>query len=169
MDNVEKLDVLLRHKELVNDSATRLGRKLVQQGEIKLGLDLIAAGFEHDNSKFSGIEWEALTGETTDDTKLAIAVRHHNHTNQHHPEAWTSIHEMPRHFIAEMVCDWQARCTAFGTSLLDWINGEAQERYGFTKDDPIYEKIMFFVNLLCDKPFKRIGTKAKRPRPVKTP
>src|SRR5450755_1045681 len=83
-------------------------------------------GLVHDASKFHGIEWEYLhkTGEVPAD-RLQLAVEHHRRTNEHHPEYWGGIDNMPEIFVAEMVCDWYARSQEFGTDLRVWIRGQA--------------------------------------------
>jgi hypothetical protein len=161
MDKIEKLERLLRHIELVRDNCIIIAKKMMQNGEEQFARELIANSLKHDNSKFFGIEWEVLTGEGGE--ILKIAIDHHNLSNKHHPEYWGSIKEMPRLFLAEMVADWKARSTEFGSSLIDWIDGEAAKRFGFTKEDEVYENIMEFVNLLCDRPFVTIVKKRRKP------
>lgn len=166
MEEIEQLEKLLRHIELVNQNTLLLGKKLILLGESVFGRRLIANGLRHDYSKFFGAEWETLTGADVSQDALAAAVSKHNKRNKHHPEYWGSIHKMPRLYVAEMVCDWKARATEFGTSLMDWIDGDAQKRFGFTKEDDVYETIVFFVNLLCDKPFsqQKVVIRARKPR-----
>lgn len=157
MDEIERIDKVVRHITNVQENCFVLGKKLMENSEADLGRQLIANGFIHDNSKFFGIEWEALHSEDgTDKTKLELAIFNHNSVNKHHPEAWGNIKNMPRLYLAEMVCDWAARAAEFGASLIDWIHGGAMKRYGFTKNTKVYKEIMFFVNLLVDKPFKPI-------------
>lgn len=159
MNDIDRIDKIARHITNVQENCVVLGKKLIGLGEIELGRQLIANGFIHDNSKFYGVEWEHLDhytgGETVDKDKLEIAVKNHNHTNKHHPEAWGGIKNMPRLYIAEMVCDWAARSAEFGSSVHDWISGGAMKRFEFNKNTKVYKEIMFFVNLLVDKPFKQ--------------
>jgi len=147
----DNLDSTVRHLENVQRNCRLLGERLIDRGEHDLGRLLIANGFIHDNSKFYGVEWNYL--HSKDQAKLDLAVAHHNHTNPHHPEYWGSIHKMPELFIAEMVCDWGARASEFGTSLREWISNKSMQRYKYTKEDKVYEKIIYFVGLLCDQPF----------------
>lgn len=154
---LERIDSILRHIENVRDNCIVLGKRLIEAGDIVLGKQLIAQGLRHDNSKFFGIEWENLDRDTAK-TKLEAAVLQHNSSpqNLHHPEAWAGgIEEMPRVFIAEMVADWAARSSEFGTSLREWIEDGACKRYGYKKNDKTYRTIMEFVDMLCDKPFKQ--------------
>jgi hypothetical protein len=161
---MDKIRALTRHIRNVEDNCLLLGEKLIERGEIDLGRQLIANGYVHDSSKFHGIEFENLSHSSSENTKeenaklrLRIAVQHHCLTNQHHPEYWNGIKNMPRVAVGEMVADWKARSEEFGTSLRDWIDGEATKRWKFLKDDEVYKTIMDFVDLLCPKPFKNTG------------
>lgn len=150
-----------RHIRNVADNCLLLGEKLIELGQIELGHKLIANGFIHDASKFHGIEWEYLVtdvpvSEEGAKLKLKLAIQHHNRTNLHHPEYWGDIRLMPDLYLAEFCCDIKARSEEFGTSLRDWIDASATKKWGFSKDDEIYKKIMVYVNLLCDKPFETI-------------
>lgn len=154
MTDSDKIDSLLEHIRNVQNNCVLLGRRLMKHGEVEFGRMLIANGFIHDASKFYGMEWDHLWRDNEDKDSLANSVRQHNRTNPHHPEYWGSIHNMPRIYIAEMVCDWKARSNEFGSSLLDWINGDASKRYNFSQRDEVYEEIMYFFGILCDQPFK---------------
>lgn len=158
MKEFEKLEALIRHVRNVHDNCILLGKKLMENGEFDLGKMLIVNGFEHDLSKFDGIEWDYLWDDNSDNETLALAVKTHNKSrrNRHHPECWGGIKKMPRVYLAELVCDWKARASEKGTSLHDWINGDAMERFGYTKTDEVYDQIMYFANILCDKPFKKL-------------
>lgn len=153
MKDLEKLKSLLRHIENVRNNAEILGERLIENGEDRLGIELIRNSQIHDLSKFSGIEWEFLF-HPEDKVNLAIAVKQHNLTNKHHPESWGGIKNMPDVYLAELACDWKARSSEFGSSLPDYIHGEAMKRFNFTKEDEIYKRLMRFVNMLCEKPFK---------------
>lgn len=160
-----KIHGITRHMRNVEDNCLLLGEKLIGLGEIELGHILIANGFIHDASKFHGIEWDNMapggvqTVEESAKLKLKMAVNHHRKTNPHHPEYWGEIQKMPRVYIAEMVCDWKARSEEFGASLKDYIDERATKNWNFVKDDKTYKEIMFFVDLLCEKPFEQIGVK----------
>ena len=156
-----KIRGITRHIRNVEDNCFILGERLILLGKIDLGKQLIANGFIHDASKFTGIEFEYLSlnspTEENNKLKLKLAVHHHNTTNPHHPESWTGgIKEMPMVYLAEFVCDIKARSQEFGTDLREWIDNEATKKFGFTEDDIVYKDIMFFVNLLCEKPFEQI-------------
>jgi len=158
-DTLKKVDALYRHIEEVQRNCRLLGERLIEQGHEELGVQLIRNALIHDQSKFSGIEWDYLMvdAETAEDKQnLALAVKHHNRTNFHHPEAWLGIHNMPSVYIAEMVCDWKARSSEFGSSLKDWIDNGAAERFQYTKREKVYKEIMTYTKLLLDEPFKKI-------------
>lgn len=156
------LEDLLRHVQGVHENCILLGRRLRDNGEAELGIKLISNGFKHDLSKFSGIEWRFLQTRPKkkrtkkDQQQIKIGIDQHTSTNPHHPEYWGNIHSMPDVYVAEMVCDWKARATEFGTSLIDWIHEDALKRFSFSKDDPVYQKIKKYTELLCNKPFEEI-------------
>jgi hypothetical protein len=152
MNDIDKIETILRHVLSVQENCILLGKRLILQGEFNTGKLLIANGLIHDNSKFYGIEYENLF---PGDDKLEIAVSQHNTTNRHHPEFWGGIDEMPRVYLAEAICDWKTRSSEFGSSLYEWIDNQVAKRFGYTKNDEVYERIMYFANLLCDKPFKQ--------------
>jgi hypothetical protein len=163
-ETLDKIRAIRRHTKNVEENCFLLGERLILAGEIDFGHKLIANGFLHDASKYRGIEWEFMApgvpcDEETAKLKLKMAVAHHGKTNEHHPEYWGDIKIMPRLYVAEMVCDWKARSEEFGTALRDWITEQATKRFNFTVDDKVYEEIMFFVDLLCEKPFEPIAKK----------
>lgn len=159
---INKIDAITRHIRNVEDNCVLLAKKLIYQGEIALARELVANGMIHDASKFFGIEWENMAPgcpckEEAAKLKLRMAISHHNSTNKHHPEAWAKgIKSMPDVYLAEFCCDIKARSEEFGTSLRDWIDNIATKKWGFTKDDVVYAKIMGYVDLLCEKPFEKI-------------
>lgn len=161
-DVLKKIHHLTRHIRNVEDNCLVLGTKLIEMGKIDLGHRLIANGFIHDSSKFSGIEFENLSynesvKEESSKLKMKMAIIHHTKVNLHHPEAWFGgIKEMPDVYVAEMCADWKSRSEEFGTDLRDWIDEYATKHWNFNKDDIVYKEIMFFVNLLCQKPFEEI-------------
>lgn len=153
----KKVDSILRHIDEVQRNCRRLAERLIENGEEDLALQLVRNSLVHDMSKLSGIEWECLSindGDSVDETRLEIAISNHNKTNPHHPEYWDGIKNMPDVYVAEMVCDWKARSAEFGTSLLEWVNDGAALRYGFTKRDKIYRKIVGYINLIVEEKFK---------------
>lgn len=156
-ETLKKVDALYRHIEEVQRNGRLLGERLIEAGHEALAVKLLQNILVHDQSKFAGIEWEYLLikPETDEDrANLGAAIRHHNRTNPHHPEAWGGIKAMPSVYLAEMVCDWKARSAEFGASLAEWIEGAAAKRYEYTKRDKVYREIMMYTRLLLDEPFK---------------
>ena len=149
-DTTDKIEMVLSHIQNVQRNCYKIGLKLIKSGDVELGRNLIANGQIHDNSKFKGIEFEELFHGSL---ILMEVVKHHATTNPHHPEYWGSIHKMPEVYVAEMVCDWAARSSEFGTDLRGWINDKAASRYNFSMDDTTGDKINKFLDLLLAKPF----------------
>ena len=147
---LNQLDSIIRHIRNVQTNCYILGKKLIELDDFDLGKNLIANSFIHDNSKFKGIEWEHLK---KGDDILPEVIHHHNHTNDHHPEYWGSIQEMPRIKIAEFCCDTVSRSQEFGSDIRNWIDNIAIVKYKFTKEDKVYTDIQYFLNLLLEKPF----------------
>lgn len=142
---------ILRHVKNVSRDCETIGLKLMENGEIELAKDLISNGRVHDHSKFKGLEWVSLgvPGDPKHEEAWAYHVKH----NRHHPEAWESIHVMDRLYIYEMICDWHARATEFGTDLRGWIKCVAMQRYDFDCNDKVYKKIKESVDLLLEPAF----------------
>ena len=154
---LKKVDALYRHIEEVQRNGRLLGERLIEKGHEQLGIKLFQNILVHDQSKFSGIEFDYLVhGFEKDDNKenLALAISHHNKTNLHHPEAWGGIKLMPSVYLSELVCDWKARSTEFGLSVKEWIDNGGMKRFDYSKRDKVYKEIMFYTNLLLDEPFK---------------
>ena len=152
MEAKEKIEIVLNHIQNVQRNCYKLGLKLISAGEIKLGRDLIANGQIHDNSKFKGIEFDHLF---YGDPILSDVVKHHSSTNPHHPEYYSSIREMPIVYIAEFVADTTARSAEFGTDIRIWLKEEATKKYNFSMDDEVGKKIIYFLDMLLEKPFKK--------------
>lgn len=152
----EHLDNLIRHIDLVREACTLLGKRLMDQGRGEFGRLLIAAGFQHDVTKFFGIEWRYLhAGRDVPKEQLELAIKQHTETNLHHPEYWGGVEKMPELAVAEMVCDWYARSQEFGTSLRDWIKQNAIDRFKIDLESEQYKWITNFVNILLEDHFVR--------------
>lgn len=147
---IEKIELVLNHIKTVQRNCYKLGIKLIKNGDIELGRNLISNGQIHDNSKLKGIEFDHLF---YGDPLLPEIVKHHQSINPHHPEYWGNIKEMPRVYIAEMVCDWYARSMEFGTNIRDWIDNVSLDRFSYDKNDKVYTEIMEFLNLLLNPSF----------------
>jgi hypothetical protein len=156
LNTEEHLDNLIRHIELVREACILLGKRLIKSGRVEFGRLLIAKGFEHDVSKFYGIEWEYLhAGNDVDKEDLSLAVFQHIRTNQHHPEYWGNIENMPELAVAEMVCDWYARSQEFGTSFKDWVISSAVTKFSIDIDGEVYKWINKFISMLLVDSFVR--------------
>lgn len=159
MNNKKTLEHVLnlsRHIDLVRNNCLLLGQRLIEKNEDELGIQLIARGYRHDNSKFFGIEFDYLhNGVDTPDKELSLAIETHQSNNDHHPEFWNGVDQMPRIAIAEMVCDWYSRSQEFGTSLREWIDETAITKYNINKRSHQYKWIKEFVDLLLQDSFKK--------------
>lgn len=150
------LDNLSRHIHLVRSACSLLGRRLIDAGKDDFGRILIARGFVHDATKFYGVEWKYLhAGRDIPPDKLKEAIEQHVATNDHHPEFWGGIHNMPEIAMAEMVCDWYGRSQEFGTNLRDWIWEEATMKFDFTERSATADTIRGYVHSLLDDQFVR--------------
>lgn len=156
-EQLKRLKALVRHIDNVRANCLKLGGDLIESGEEQLGRALIANGYRHDNSKFSGIEWLHLDDETksSDFTLFQAALLQHYSTNLHHPEAWIGgVHSMDRLHHAEMVCDWAARSSEFGTDLRAFLKDKATKRYNMPTQSKTYRQVKELVDMLLDTPFK---------------
>lgn len=150
MENLDKITLVLDHIQNVQKNCYKLGLKLIRAGDVEFGRMLIANGQIHDNSKFSGIEFDHLF---TGDPLLNDVVKHHATTNQHHPEYWGGIKKMPDVYIAEMVCDCAARSAEFGTDVRLWFSEKATVKYDFLMSDPVGQRITFYLDTLLSPQF----------------
>jgi Family of unknown function (DUF5662) len=152
----EHLDNLVRHIELVREACLLLGRRLMDSGRTEFGKQVIARGFEHDVTKFFGIEWDYLhAGRDIPKSELELAIKQHTRTNDHHPEFHGGVENMPEIAVAEMVCDWYARSQEFGTGLRDWIKQNAIDKFKIDLESDQMNWINKFVNILLEDHFVR--------------
>lgn len=154
----ERLDKLRRHIHNVQESGYLLAerlRKRNQEGDVELSHELVINIHVHDHSKFQGIEWEYLHDEikAEDPDKFKLAWEQHVKTNEHHPEFWNGICNMPRVYVAEMVCDWKARSSEFATDLRVWVKDKATKRFDFSPTGKVYKEIKEFLDILLDPAF----------------
>ena len=155
MTDQEKIDGLLRHINLVRENCGILAEKLIAKGEIELARGLLKNSFIHDNSKWSGIEWQFLADpQTTNKAGLKYAIEHHQRTNPHHPEYWGNIKEMPLIYRYEMIADITARGSEMATSARDFLNNVMPKKYGFPKDGDIHKQLVEILDMLCPRPFE---------------
>ncbi len=150
----DHIDNLIRHIELVREACTLLGKRLMKSGRVEFGRLLIAKGFQHDVSKFYGLEWDFMhTGKDTPKDKLELAIHQHVSTNSHHPEYHGGIENMPELAVYEMVADWYSRSQEFGTSLRDWINNTAIDKYKIVVDGEVHRWIKKAIDILLEDTF----------------
>ena len=153
-----KMRSILRHISHVRENCEVLGTKLIENHELENGRLLIANGLIHDNSKLHGIEWLHLNEHSKihEPEKFQSAIVQHTRTNPHHPEyvGWGCIHRMPRVYLAEMVCDWHARSSEFGSSVREWIDSCAVKKYDLGSGEAAYKQIIEFLDLLLERKFE---------------
>jgi hypothetical protein len=152
----KRLDTLLRHIHNVQSNCQLLADRLIEKGEADFAKTLIANGLIHDNSKFYGIEWEYLHQDVKESNPEAflLASKQHVSINPHHPEYWLHISNVPRIYVAEMICDWSARSSEFGSDLRVWIKDKATKKFDFTVQSKTYKEVKEFVDLMLDPSFK---------------
>lgn len=156
---LDRVNKIVSHIRRVQDNCILLGEKLIEQGEINLGRQLIQRGLIHDSSKFDSVEFEYLNLDDTHDERFKIALKQHQSKNQHHPEFYVNgIKEMTELDLCEFVADILARSQQMGTNIKDWLNETALEKYNFTKNSVVYKSIKRYLDLLIDPPFKKVET-----------
>ena len=153
----QHLDNLVRHIDMVRQIGFLLGKRLMKKGRKDFGRLLIGKCYQHDASKFHGIEWKYLhAGSDISKDDLEKAVKQHVETNSHHPEYWGGVQNMPEIAVAEMVCDWYARSKEFGTGLREWIKDVAIEKFNIDTRSDQYVWITRFVDILLEDSFLKV-------------
>lgn len=151
-----RLNALVRHVGHVRENCLQLSQYFLDNDEPELAVEIIARGLRHDQSKFSGLEWQYLHTDVKDSFPALFqdALASHWFLNDHHPEHWKlGVKAMPRVVLAEMAADWVARGQEFGSDVLDFIHNTACPRYGITQDSPVYEQIFEFLGVLLERKF----------------
>lgn len=143
---LDKLIKLMRHIENVKSNALLIAEKIWAE-KPDMARQLIANAYIHDNSKFYGIEWEALV--VGDDKLLEKAIAQHHENNPHHPEYYQSICEMPEVYLIECVCDWKARSEEFGTDMKSWLD-KICEKYNIGKSSKTFKLIKKYAEMLVE-------------------
>lgn len=153
---IKRIDAVQRHIANVQENCNILGKKLIEQGKVQLGLALIANGQIHDNSKLRGIELEYLHPDQKDKNPVHfdLALRLHRQLNPHHVEFYENIDQMPDVFLAELVCDICARSAEMGEDTRDYLKDKFAKQYKLNINGKIYKKIKGFIDMLLEKPFK---------------
>jgi hypothetical protein len=154
----DRLEILIRHIENVKENAILLVDKMRQHHYYSEDFyrKFLKAAFKHDNSKFSGVEWEYLHGDIkiSNPENFQLAAEHHVYTNNHHPEYWGGIENMPLQHLAVLVCDWKSRSEEFGNDFIEWIDEKATLKYNFDSKSRVYKVIMNLAKLLVEKQFE---------------
>ena len=152
---IDHIEDLLSHIRRVQGNAEQLAKELIEQGRNDFARLLLAKVHHHDASKWAGIEWEYMhRGPGVDGPMLQAAITQHQKTNDHHPEYWGGLENMPEIAIAEMICDWLARAQEFATDLRVYVRTVAVERYGFSRAEEQVGWIHGFIGLLLPEKFK---------------
>lgn len=154
LKDLKHLQSVRQHIANVQAGCNIIADQLLERGQSDFARMLIQRGMTHDLTKFKGIEWLHLRVGQEKTELFKLALEQHQLTNDHHPEYWGDIKAMPALSVAEMVCDWRARSTEFGTDLREWIKESACRKYEITTKTNIYKTIKDFVDLLLDNPFK---------------
>jgi hypothetical protein len=152
----EHLENLVRHIDMVRQAGLLLGKRLMAKERKDFGRLLIARCYEHDVSKFYGIEWRFLhAGKDMDKEDLERAVQQHVETNAHHPEYHGGFNNMGEMDVAELLVDWYARSQEFGTGLRDWIKNSAIDRFKINVESDQYRWLSGFLDILLEDHFVR--------------
>ncbi len=151
----DHIDNLVRHINLVREACLLLGTRLIKAGEENFGRLLIAKGFQHDVSKFYGVEWDFLhAGKDVPKKQLELAIKQHVATNDHHPEYHGTFDDMPALCVAEFLCDVYARSQEFGTNLREWIEEDAVKKYEIDTKGDNYKLLNKYLDILLENHFK---------------
>lgn len=143
-----KIEKIVNHKNNVIKNAHLLAMYFAKEGKYDLAKDLIKLSYEHDQSKFDGIEWEAL--HDVNNEKFKEALNHHRLSNNHHPESWESINVMPEVFLAEMLVDWISRAQEQVKDVRVWIDEVPLNKYNLQKDSVVYLKLQTWLNAIIE-------------------
>lgn len=146
------------HKKIVLDNCLILGKYLIKEGKINLGISLFKRGSEHDNSKFDTEEFTRLSkilkskkcfidAKTQLSKEERKAIQYHWEHNRHHPEFHVEpSDDMSELDILEMVCDWYARSKQYGTEFIPFVMERQENRFKFSEDK--FKQIIAYCSLL---------------------
>jgi hypothetical protein len=154
MKDWKHLQGIIRHVDNVRTGAKLLGEHMFEQGDMDMARLLVQKVSSHDASKFVGVEWEHLRPGCDTSEEFKMALKQHQLTNDHHPEHWGGVKNMPNICLAEMVCDFYARSIEFGTDLRAYIKDGFMPKHNFTSKTKVYQQIKKFVDLILEEPFK---------------
>jgi len=155
MTDVEKMyqDTFV-HKEYVLIVCNKFADYLEKEGQIEDAADLRQRALVHDDSKIlNKNEFNALTAIINDRSCLRDAnsqlsqfkqdaIELHWENNEHHPEYYKNINDMPLRARREFVCDCCARSVQYGTDLMQFMQTRLEERFNFSeliKDEILHD------------------------------
>lgn len=168
VDAKTRITRIQRHISLVQEFGNLLIEQCQEldfiQDKIEFQRNLAANILVHDHSKLSNKkeflflslshnEIKSLSQEESEEFKEVI--KNHSKTNPHHSEFYQDgIGDMDDVHLAEMVCDWKARSSEFGTDLRDFVKNKAEEKYRLNDFPNNYLKIKKMIDLICPPSFK---------------
>ena len=153
MNDVEKMyqDTFV-HKEYVSKTCNTFADYLQKIGKTEEAEDLRHRAVLHDNSKIlNEDEFKSLTSIINDKSCLTDAnsklskfkqdaIKLHWKNNEHHPEHYENISEMPYIARVEFVCDCCARSIQYKTNLVKFMETRLRDRFEFS--ETIKEEIL---------------------------
>lgn len=153
---LKKVEIIQRHKQKIIENCEIIGKKLIEAGEILLGIRLISNSYVHDNSKFdSPLQFNYLF-QTENKEMLKLAVEEHSSTENHHANFYEDVNSIPACKIAEIIADLAARSAEQGTSLKDYLEDIYYPKYNIKQNSRMDKYIRKFVNLLLEEKFKKL-------------
>lgn len=145
------------HKQFVLKSCFLMAEHLYNEGQKDLALSLMQRAANHDNSKFNKEELYNLA--LINDNNMSFInpnskldkeneklIELHWKNNSHHPEHFENYDDMSELDIIEMVCDWHARSSEFGTDLMEFFETRQKNRFHFS--DEQYNKIKNYCQII---------------------
>ena len=146
----------ITHKKYFMESAMRMSKVLLEENKEELAIELLKRAAYHDNSKFDKDEMCSLSAISCKkalidpninmDQHTQQILEHHWRKNRHHPEHFKDVRDMKEIDILEMVCDWHARSTQYGTDLLEFVEVRQENRFHFPDD--MFKKIWNYCNII---------------------
>jgi hypothetical protein len=157
--DLEQIEYIVEHKFNVIQNGIKISKWFVENGDSLLGRHLIVRIYQHDLSKFFGIQWKYLrrNSDEIDKNCLALAVEEHSSSflNLHHPEAFGGLGYMSDIDLAEMACDLASRSSEMKTDLHEYLTNKFAKRFVASDNDKKqFAKLVKFCSLLSERPFK---------------
>lgn len=153
---LKKVEIVTRHKQKVIENCEIIGKKLIESGEILLGVRLISNSYIHDNPKLDSPLQFTFLFQTDNKEMLKLAIGEHSATCDHHAAYYEDINSIPPVKIAEIVADLSARSAEQGTSLKDYLEETYYPKYNIKQNSKFDKNIKKFVNLLLEEKFKKL-------------